>query len=72
MSTDLVLIAKRLMGLVQVDQPCETARVSGDDVVLIEIVLFSRDVASIRYVFDPQRRLQLYLIALFLKRPERL
>ena len=67
---DLVLIAERLMRLMQVDQPGKAAGIRGNDVVLVKVVLFSRDVASIRDVLDPQRRFQLYLIALLLERAE--
>lgn len=57
MGSHLILIPKRLMRLMQVDQPRKTTRIRGDNVVLLKVILFSRDVASIRYVLDPQRRL---------------
>lgn len=56
MGADLVLITQRLMRLMQVNKPREATRIRGNDVVLVKVVLFSRDVASIRDVFDPQRR----------------
>lgn len=70
MCANLVLIGQGLVNLMEMNEPSEAAGVGGDDVVLIEVVLFSGDVAPVGDVLDAQRRLQLYHVAFLFKRTE--
>ena len=69
MGPDLLDVVEGVVFLVEVDEPGEVPGVGGHDVVLA-LLGFSRDVASVGVVLDPQRRLQLDFIALLLKGTE--
>jgi hypothetical protein len=66
------LVNQSLMAFMEMDQPSEASRIGGDDVKFLWDVLLSGDVATIRYVFNSEGRLQFYFISLFLKWAERL
>jgi hypothetical protein len=54
----------------EVNKPSKASRIGRNDIVFLNVIFFSGDVATIGYVFDTQWRLKLNFISLFLERPE--
>ena len=70
MGTYFFGIGEGLVALMEVNQPSEVLAVGGHNVVLLEVVLLSGDVASVGNVLDSQRRLQFDRIPLLLEGTE--